>query len=47
MDLYEVLEPTLVGLGYEVVDLEMSNRGRLLRIWRLRAACIPGRFRSA
>lgn len=33
MDLYGVLEPTIVGLGYELVDLEMSNRGRLLRIF--------------
>lgn len=28
-----MLEPTIVGLGYELVDLEMSNRGRLLRIF--------------
>lgn len=33
MDLYSVLEPTIVGLGYELVDLEMSNRGRLLRVF--------------
>lgn len=33
MDLYGVLEPTIVGLGYELVDLEISNRGRLLRIF--------------
>ena len=33
MDLVEVIEPTIVGLGYELVDLEISNRGRLLRIF--------------
>ena len=33
MDLYGVLEPTIVGLGYELVDLELSNRGRLIRLF--------------
>jgi ribosome maturation factor RimP len=33
VDLYELLEKTVVGLGYELVDLEMSPRGRLLRVF--------------
>ncbi|SFU38228.1 ribosome maturation factor RimP [Nitrosospira multiformis] len=33
MDLYELLEPTLAGLGYELVDLERSPRGKLLRVF--------------
>jgi ribosome maturation factor RimP len=33
MDLQGLLEPTLKGLGYELVDLEISNRGRLLRVF--------------
>jgi len=33
MDLNNVLEPTVVGLGYELVDLELSNRGRLIRLF--------------
>lgn len=33
MDLQELLETTLTGLGYELVDLERSGRGRLLRIF--------------
>lgn len=33
MDLYGVLEPAIVGLGYELVDLELSNRGRMIRIF--------------
>lgn len=33
MELYEILEPTLTGLGYELVDVERSSRGRLLRIF--------------
>ena len=33
MDLYELLESTLAGLGYELVDLERSVRGKLLRIF--------------
>lgn len=28
-----VLEPTLAGLGYELVDTQVSNRGKLLRIF--------------
>src|SRR6185437_5621996 len=33
MDLHELLESTLAGLGYELVDLERSGRGRLLRVF--------------
>ncbi|TCV90884.1 ribosome maturation factor RimP [Sulfurirhabdus autotrophica] len=33
MDLHALLESTLVGLGYELVELEMSNRGKMLRIY--------------
>ena len=28
-----LLEPTLAGLGFELVDAQVSNRGRLLRIF--------------
>ena len=33
MELFEILEPTLTSLGYELVDVERSSRGRLLRIF--------------
>ncbi len=33
MDLREVLETAVIGLGYELADLEMSNHGRLLRVF--------------
>lgn len=33
MDLNAVLEPAVVGLGYELVELELSNRGRLIRLF--------------
>src|SRR6185437_15267032 len=33
MDLHELLESTLAGLGYELVDLERSGRGKLLRVF--------------
>jgi ribosome maturation factor RimP len=33
MDLYELLESTLAGLGYELIDLERSSRGKLLRVF--------------
>ncbi|MBI4195683.1 MAG: ribosome maturation factor RimP [Betaproteobacteria bacterium] len=33
MDLQELLETTLAGLGYELVDLERSGKGRLLRVF--------------
>lgn len=33
MDLHALLEKTVVGLGYELVDLELSPRGRTIRIF--------------
>lgn len=33
MDLRALLESTLSGLGYELVELEMSNRGKMLRVF--------------
>lgn len=33
MDLQALFEKTLPGLGYELVDFETSNRGRLLRLF--------------
>jgi len=33
MGLYEILEPTITSLGYELVDVEKSSRGKLLRIF--------------
>ena len=33
MSLFELLEPTLVGLGYELVDIDQSAPGRLLRVF--------------
>ena len=32
-DLYTLLERSLTQLGYELVDLEVSNRGKLLRLF--------------
>jgi len=31
--LLEIVEPTLEGLGFEVIDVQASNHGRLLRIF--------------
>ena len=33
MDLRALLEKTLTGMGFELVDLEIANRGRLLRVF--------------
>ena len=33
MDLNKQLETTVVGLGYELVDVEMSPRGRTIRVF--------------
>ena len=33
MELQGLLEATVGGLGYELVDVELSNRGRMLRIF--------------
>ena len=33
MDLHELIDKTVTGLGYELVDLEQSPRGRILRLF--------------
>jgi ribosome maturation factor RimP len=33
MDLNTLIETTVVGLGYELVDVEMSPRGRTVRVF--------------
>lgn len=33
MELHSLLEATLSGLGYELVDLEIGDRGKLLRLF--------------
>jgi len=33
MELRGLLEKTVVGLGYELVDVELSNRGKMLRLF--------------
>lgn len=33
MNLHELIEKTVTGMGYELVDLEMSPRARVLRIF--------------
>ncbi len=33
MDLHELIEKTVAGLGYELVDIEQSPRGRVLRVF--------------
>ena len=33
MDLSQLLESTLAGMGYEFVDLERSGKGKLLRVY--------------
>jgi len=33
VDLAALIEKTFQGLGYELVDLELSNRGRLMRVF--------------
>lgn len=33
MDLYSLAEKTVAGLGYELVDLELSPRGRNIRVF--------------
>ena len=33
MDLHELLDSTLTGLGYELVDIERSARGKLIRVF--------------
>ncbi len=33
MDIAALLEKTVIQIGYELVDLEMSNRGKMLRLF--------------
>lgn len=33
MDLVGLIETTVAGLGYELVDIERSNRGKMLRVF--------------
>jgi len=33
MDLYELIDKTVTGLGYELEDIEQSPRGRVLRLF--------------
>lgn len=33
MDLHSLIEKTVVGLGFELVDLEQSPKGRLIRVF--------------
>ncbi|MCX7143167.1 MAG: ribosome maturation factor RimP [Proteobacteria bacterium] len=42
MKLQGLLETTVVGLGYELVSVELSNRGRMLRIFIDKAAEAAG-----
>jgi ribosome maturation factor RimP len=41
MELQALLEKTVDGLGYELVDTELSNRGRMLRIFIDKPAAGP------
>ena len=48
MKLQDLLETTVAGLGYELVGVELSNRGKMLRIFIDRpAAGAPGAGASA
>ena len=38
MDVRQVIESTAVGLGYELVDVELANHGRQLRVFIDRAS---------
>ena len=42
MKLQGLLETTVAGLGYELVSVELSNRGRMLRVFIDQAAGTPG-----
>jgi ribosome maturation factor RimP len=43
MDLQALIETTVTGMGYELVDVEMSPRARLLRIFIDRPEASTGR----
>ncbi len=42
MDLSSLLETTLAGLGYELVDMERSGQGRMMRIFIDKPAATGG-----
>ena len=42
MDLLGLLETTLAGLGYELVDMERSGQGRLMRVYIDKPAAMGG-----
>jgi len=42
MQLIELIEKTVVGLGYELVDMETSPRARLLRVFIDRLPAVEG-----
>ena len=33
MGLYKLLEPTLAGMGYELVEIEQMAHGKLMRVY--------------
>ena len=47
MDVRQVIESTAVGLGYELVDVELANHGRQLRVFIDRAHGGAGDRRGA
>jgi ribosome maturation factor RimP len=47
MKLQGLLETTLDGLGYELVSVELSNRGRMLRVFIDKLAAGPQRLQGA
>lgn len=42
MDLHHLIDITVTGLGYELVDLELSPRGRVLRLFIDKADKVSG-----
>ena len=42
MDLHELINKTVTGLGYELVDIEQSPRGRVLRLFIDKADKLSG-----
>ena len=46
MELQGLLEATVGGLGYELVDVELSNRGRMLRIFIDKTEIPPGALKG-
>ena len=42
MDLHSLIEKTVVGLGFELVDLEQTPKGRLIRVFIDQAGKVRG-----